>query len=1714
MSSWTDRFSAALTALQDAYGAAFDWSTQPFEVNTPAYIDITNRLGRVLGGVTNAFGNTLAGAAEGTFEGVGWGLENLVAEPISAAATTASLTDSPAWRQQLGAANWMEAVSKIGTTWDRARKMADTRSAGNSLALMFATDDVLAEEARISELQDGFLWNATTGTIDAAISWFGDPTIVGLKAVSGANAVRKGFNVGHRASDRGWTAFLAGAGVGPGVQSADDIADSRAVTNFLKWKQGKSGREIANHQAVKASAYPSVMAGLLQEADEQTSRLIIAVGYGSEAAYQRLASRRDDLAFRIARADNILNSAVDFELVKSGTYKTFLPKALPSQGPKAPEPEQLPLFDIGQFPAGEPGMGGKAAKGKKKAKSPTDTDDLDFGGQPAGKSFEYPSISGNLPKTVQGNIMIAPKAGDRVTGLGGISVDAGPYMMSGPVNEEAIKDLIPYFNGLSQADAYRAIASLDNPIPGLPPKPAWQKATDWQMHDETLNALGQGFDESSSMRIKPWPIASQRAMLMAQEEIKRKSGSEMELLIAAIGPGGENPGRGVWASMQDYAIRNDRDLAKADRALAYDWSSKSLADESVIFPKAFGLPVRVIRDFPLGVARSFTQKRAPSWIDFNRGDSHAGFAAFLNGARIFSNGQRETYMRQYMAAWTPEAKRKVVEAAETDAINFMAIKYGLDDEAAAALAKESTGTRNRLVKAMTEKRENKYASPAVLDHIAFDDDVLPVTSRLFETQAVNSMPLLNLDRYERVFRANSEILSAFARKRADIGDFMDKAHDVFSQVWSFSVLMRFGYTIRTLTDDMLRSMAALGAMSIMGGINAGLKTAFTWDMGNAWSWGDLIRNKQITLKDSAPAKRLKNAVTHTKIGALKLGAGALATKAMDSADLQELRSIVQEAVDRHGRDLESVRIQTEDGFEYRGHYITGAYEGVGKPYKEIVGGSYDAIARTSKEMIERLRSEYAAWDVKNPTDADHLSSWLYAINEQIFKSPLGKRFMRGETAEQVERWLRRTPEGQHVRKLIGPNGKDPELLAGMAQAIVDHYVPVLRAHENPMILRDAVFRGQLDEKMLEEFFPDVAMRPQVHGPTIDWNLHQGGVRKWMDSIVSNGFKWLSQVPTDRLIRHPTFRVLYQDSVKRQIDNAMLSGEDVTWGMLSAFEHTARETALKNINNLLYNVSSRSNAAHAARFMTGFFSAWEDSIKRWSQLAVAKPQLLFYGSKIWDAPNNMNLGSTENEFGQRVPRLAVVDEHGRQVKSMVINGRTVFATYDEDTGKWSEFNSNLNDKTKIVARLPDWLRKWIGEGAESYDAVPIPKSSLNLILQGDPWWLPGAGPLMQIPITQLQQKNPTGFQDVYKWAIPFGPQSFADVMLPGWLKQKMKANEGIEDPSYAFTWTQIMQTEEMRIREGRRTRPASEVEFRKEIDRRTQAAYNVRSFTRFFLPFSADLQSPYQFFIDRYQQMREHYGQEADERFYEKYGDDLYIFTNSLSKGNIGATATKTAWEATKKHGDLIAQNPEYGALIMGPDVMTGKFDQYVHSAQFGQKVGPGSLMTTRERRSPLDALRETNIRLGWTKLNAWMNELNAEAVEKGLDDKTVAKVRTALTERLSAENKDWGDEYTKSDRDAIPKRIEFFKSLVQNAELLSQPNRTDLRTLNEYLKARAQFVAILQAKQKAQVPYTLDAQANAHIKNAWERVQRYFEISDTRFGDLFSRYLTNDKLQF
>lgn len=106
-------------------------------------------------------------------------------------------------------------------------------------------------------------------------------------------------------------------------------------------------------------------------------------------------------------------------------------------------------------------------------------------------------------------------------------------------------------------------------------------------------------------------------------------------------------------------------------------------------------------------------------------------------------------------------------------------------------------------------------------------------------------------------------------------------------------------------------------------------------------------------------------------------------------------------------------------------------------------------------------------------------------------------------------------------------------------------------------------------------------------------------------------------------------------------------------------------------------------------------------------------------------------------------------------------------------------------------------------------------------------------------------------------------------------------------------------------------------------------------------------------------------------------------------------------------------------------------------------------------------------------------------------------------------NEEWSKDFFTQDRRKYDRLIPALTQLARSP-LAEQSNRSDLRMLQQYLGGRQGLVQELNARKLAGLPSTLAAQANADLRNQWLFFVDGLVERDTRFGDLYHRYLSRD----
>lgn len=747
----------------------------------------------------------------------------------------------------------------------------------------------------------------------------------------------------------------------------------------------------------------------------------------------------------------------------------------------------------------------------------------------------------------------------------------------------------------------------------------------------------------------------------------------------------------------------------------------------------------------------------------------------------------------------------------------------------------------------------------------------------------------------------------------------------------------------------------------------------------------------------------------------------------------------------------------------------------------------------------------------------HATSWAHAINAQLMQDPLAKLAVRGASPEDMTKWLTSTAEGRLYQRRLGMNPdvspenaqsiiRDPADLANAAWHDVAEYMPTPE-------IRQKALEGSVDPAFLKKAMP-MAARPDVHTGQVGQaaRSYYGA----MDKIMAKWYKFAATMPADRLSRHPLFNQLYEGHLHALAGQLMKQGAyDRSVDAIEEMAQTARRLALKDTRKLVFDIAHRSDAAAALRFISPFFAATTESFQRWARIIADRPQVVGYASNFYNAPaaNGHMQDADGNEITADGHVYTIDPKTGKAVKKMVPKSQRY-----------------------IVGRMPKWAIEGTGGKyapfAAAFGISPagrnfvLSQNSMDLVTQGDPWFNPGMGPIVQIPVNQLVKDKPRQAELArHLQILPFGPQNgnaattAAGFLMPSTVKNFLTAFD-TSDQRYQQIKMQIMQKAIFEHDQMGKPMPSPS-----QIAKMTRNYWMFSAESAFLQPMATHKADPYQFYRDQYNALQRENPLTADDEFLKRFGSDYFVFAQSMSKNNSGAPATVKAIELEKKYGDLIGKNPELAALIVGPEG-NGPFSPEAYSYQLNTPLTPGGSEMQRSKMSADEALADNQRRKGWSDFTSLMNALGAQLRTAGFQSysdkgaEQFAATKRAIVTALGSPtlpngqpnpyyNAAWSKDYNTLDPLKYERLVPGLQA-VADSELARDPQRSDLRVLQNYLAVRKYVTNELAARKRAGGSNVITAKSNADLLAGWQHIVDSFVESNTNFGDLHSRYLSRD----
>ena len=1112
--------------------------------------------------------------------------------------------------------------------------------------------------------------------------------------------------------------------------------------------------------------------------------------------------------------------------------------------------------------------------------------------------------------------------------------------------------------------------------------------------------------------------------------------------------------------------------------------------------------------------------------------------------------------------------------------------------------------KDRFTAALDPERVNAAGKPMHLDEIPDTGGNVVLTPYTVD-RIMNGHTLQDMDILNKVLARHGDRLMTLRAKSGNARDAVENGSEYLTYLWKFTTLFRLGYIPRVLGDDLGSQWAAVGtaAMALRGykGLfnafdNAArrlAKPALQAREAGALAGADYAAEEMAILKPQVAAlqrglfkevrQRVQDVTTAQRgndVAQRALGRldpadrspKAMAVRNFASQRAAQLRAAqlrhragaspgktqqLNDMIDRHDWLSRYHNLTTRQAAEYNAAYqkviqgskhvmidgrpFSAAFEGKSGQYAlsqisadESVGNMFASNKQLIRGNLERSFNHGGRVISATQNPAEHLTAWTHAINNQIMQNAMSKLAVKGWSIEEITHWLKTDAEGIAYRNRL-PKNIEPEEFARSAKYEVDQYL------HTPEIRMQAQTPEGVTGTFLDKAVPTVADRPDVH--TGEIGLSQLQHMNALDRTITRFYRVAATLPANRMSRHPLFNQFYEGHVERAARQWMkqtgrpvdrISVKDV-----DQMAHSARELALRDTRALVFDIAHRSDAAAAMRFLSPFFSATTEAFQRWGRVIADKPGTVGYAATWFNAPAAMGAmqdldGNKIDEFGYTYIPQYPVDENGNpdySQKPKIIKRRVP------------------KNERYIITRLPKWVvDSPVGYALnvrESNGGLLLSQNSINMVTQGDPWFNPGMGPVVQIPVNEFVADKPFGAElslSVAKKArslgiLPFGPTgggSFGDnpfgrainVASPAQFKAAMTAMD-TSDERYQLIKMQIMNKEIYNFEQehqGRRPTTQEMGSLQKKIADRTRNYWFFQAAAQFIQPFATQRKDPNQFYYDQYNILRRQNPKTADDEFLKRYDESHFIFASEITK-SMGIPPTDKALKLAREHATELAQNPELAPLVIGPEG-NGPFSPEAYYYELNNPLVPGGAEMMRSKLTAEQAVAENQRRLGWSKYTAKMNKVTADLKKAGFasfDDpgaEDFKDTRSAWTKLYSEPlypdgtpnpyyNEAWSKDFFTQDARKYERLIPGLTAIA-NSPMADEPARSDLRKLQEYLGGRRALLSDLNERKLAGLPYTLAAQDNEDLRYQWGSFVDGLIEESPRFGDLYHRYLSRD----
>lgn len=810
------------------------------------------------------------------------------------------------------------------------------------------------------------------------------------------------------------------------------------------------------------------------------------------------------------------------------------------------------------------------------------------------------------------------------------------------------------------------------------------------------------------------------------------------------------------------------------------------------------------------------------------------------------------------------------------------------------------------------------------------------------------------------------------------------------------------------------------------------------------------------------------------------------------------------------------------------------------------------------DRSQRLLSATSGRTTYSPGDDQYWFAFSDEVNKIWRNDIVGRMTLEGAGAESIYDALKLTTEGRAwIRDVVGISDFRGMVTKDILTENAELAVITEIADRQAILTRLLPATDSDDQRRLWDHMATHDVSPMWLRTEFGWrsdlqDLEGLGVqyklgKNWR-SFTASAMRALGSVPENRLNRHPFYRARWREEMIRQSEIygpqiAREQGVEVgvfTEGMINTMNRVAKDYAIRQVNDTLYTILQVSTPAHMFRYIVPFFPAWASAMKFWLlKQPVEKPETLARYGLAFNAPEAIGVYK---------------DQDGQNIDDPNVEGNMVPALFERLTSKVKGTAEGV-----LSIQLSPSVAKAVDSAVGGNTILGVSKGSLDFLLQGNYFWLPGFGPLVTIPLswlaglkpdiaTELETGNFTGLSQfipvseiqkaLYGSALPFGPSKEKNVLdivteqvLPGTLSRPFQAAvRGTDSVAFSNAATEIYRTSiidwELSDREGEKP------SFLKAIEQAKTFSY-FRGAVSFVSPVAVSFRSKYQFYVDEWRRMEQAAYEPggggldaAQTEFFGKYGTEFFAATLSLSAGSSGISASVGEYRAFESNPKLMATLATYGDDASYITMATrpwaaalneNGFDPAVYANQFNRPIEGASGKYLRAGSNEReDLLLSVDKEIGWYKFNNKTDRYDAMLQTGSIDSVQYDRLRLAAAREIGVENEGWWKEY--NDRGgaryidstrALDDILGNEKWMKDNGDSVYGQSLVTFRSMRDY------YVNLLRENKLSGGSDNIDAKQNLGIREAYAVGVAQIAAGDPsgEFIRMHERFFGSDKLK-